>query len=117
MVWVTEKQLKGDALMQGIVCEKARAIYDDLLRQTTCTSRTSEDSFDASRGWFDNFNKRTGIHSIVRHSKAARSYLQALDEYHKMFSELIAAEEYILCKSLIVTRQGFSGRRCQIGYK
>ena len=38
MVRVTEKQLKGDALTRGIVCEKARAIYDDLLMQTTCTS-------------------------------------------------------------------------------
>ncbi|GBL80913.1 hypothetical protein AVEN_26323-1 [Araneus ventricosus] len=26
MVWVTEKQLKGDTLTQGIICEKARAI-------------------------------------------------------------------------------------------
>ncbi|GFY66165.1 tigger transposable element-derived protein 1 [Trichonephila inaurata madagascariensis] len=31
MVWVTEKQLQGDTLTQTIICEKARAIYGDLL--------------------------------------------------------------------------------------
>ncbi|GBN01725.1 hypothetical protein AVEN_36020-1 [Araneus ventricosus] len=66
MVWVTEKQLKGDTLTQGIICEKARAIYGDLLNQTqrTSTGEASEDSFKASRGWFDNFRKGTGIHSV-----------------------------------------------------
>ncbi|UYV77666.1 hypothetical protein LAZ67_15001851 [Cordylochernes scorpioides] len=34
MVWVTEKQLQGDTLTQTIICEKARAIYGDLLKQT-----------------------------------------------------------------------------------
>ncbi|GBM65325.1 hypothetical protein AVEN_89692-1 [Araneus ventricosus] len=47
MVWVTEKQLKGDTLTQGIISEKARAIYGDLLNQTplTSTDEASEDSF------------------------------------------------------------------------
>ncbi|GBL82748.1 hypothetical protein AVEN_162481-1 [Araneus ventricosus] len=37
MVWVTEKQLKGDTLTQGIICEKAQAIYGDLLNRTPRT--------------------------------------------------------------------------------
>ncbi|GBM46820.1 hypothetical protein AVEN_132481-1 [Araneus ventricosus] len=40
MVWVTEKQLKGDTLTKGILCEKARAIYGDLLNQTRALPRT-----------------------------------------------------------------------------
>ncbi|UYV62517.1 hypothetical protein LAZ67_2000925 [Cordylochernes scorpioides] len=52
MVWVTEKQLQGDTLTQTIICEKARAIYGDLLKQTPQTSidEASEESFKASRG-------------------------------------------------------------------
>ncbi|GBO17324.1 hypothetical protein AVEN_209850-1 [Araneus ventricosus] len=52
-----------------------RAIYGDLLNQTprTSTDEASEDSFKVSRGWFDNFRKRTGIHSVVRHGEAASS--------------------------------------------
>ncbi|GBM97528.1 Tigger transposable element-derived protein 1 [Araneus ventricosus] len=97
MVWVTEKQLKGDTLTQGIICEKARAIYGDLLNQTsrTSTDEASEDSFKASRGWFDNFRKRTGIHSVVRHGEAASSDVKAAEDYLKIFSELIEANGYI----------------------
>ncbi|UYV76841.1 TIGD4, partial [Cordylochernes scorpioides] len=63
MVWVTEKQLQGDTLTQTIICEKARAIYGDLLKQTPLTSidEASEESFKASRGWFEDFKKRSGI--------------------------------------------------------
>ncbi|GBM74592.1 Tigger transposable element-derived protein 1 [Araneus ventricosus] len=97
MVWVTEKQLKSDTLTQGIICEKARAIYGDLLNQTprTSTDEASEDSFKASRGWFANFKKRTGIHSVVRHGEAASSDVKAAEDYLKTFSELIEANGYI----------------------
>ncbi|XP_076049578.1 putative CENPB DNA-binding domain-containing protein 1 [Oratosquilla oratoria] len=33
LVWLTEKQLAGDTVMEAIVCEKAKAIYTDLLQQ------------------------------------------------------------------------------------
>ncbi|GBN49552.1 Tigger transposable element-derived protein 1 [Araneus ventricosus] len=97
MVWATEKQLKGDTLTQGIICEKAREIYGDLLNQTprTSTDEASEDSFKASRGWFDNFRKMTGIHSVVRHGEAASSGVKAAEDYLKTFSELIEANGYI----------------------
>ncbi|XP_067123812.1 tigger transposable element-derived protein 1-like [Centruroides vittatus] len=97
MVWVTEKQLQGGTLTQSIMCEKARAIYGDLLKQIphTSTNEESEDSFKASRGWFDNFKKRTGIHSVVRHGEAASSDVKAAEAYIKTFSELIEAKGYI----------------------
>jgi hypothetical protein len=70
MVGVTEKQIQGDkcTLTQSIICKKARAIYGDLLKQTprTSTDEASEDLFKASRGWFDNFMKRTSVHSSIR---------------------------------------------------
>ncbi|GBN50728.1 Tigger transposable element-derived protein 1 [Araneus ventricosus] len=97
MVWVTEMQLKGDTLTQGIIREKARAIYGDLLNQTprSSTDEALEDSFKASRAWFDNFRKRTGIHSVVRHGEAASSDVKAAEDYLKTFSELIEANGYI----------------------
>ncbi|GIY24288.1 hypothetical protein CDAR_64281 [Caerostris darwini] len=94
MVWVTEKQLQGDTLTQTIICEKARAIYGDLLKQTPQTSidEASEESFKASRGWFENFKKRSGIHSVVRHGEAASSDMKAAEDYIKTFSNLIKAQ-------------------------
>ncbi|GIY14968.1 hypothetical protein CDAR_114561 [Caerostris darwini] len=52
LVWVTEKQLQGDTLTQTIICEKARAIYGDLLKQTPQTSidEASEESFKSQPG-------------------------------------------------------------------
>ncbi|GBN62714.1 hypothetical protein AVEN_3161-1 [Araneus ventricosus] len=61
----------------------------------TSTDEASEDSFKASRGWFDNFRKRTGIHSVVRHGEAASSDVKAAEDYLKTFSELIEANGYI----------------------
>ncbi|GFS79260.1 tigger transposable element-derived protein 1 [Nephila pilipes] len=55
----------------------------------------SEESFKASRGWFENFRKRTGIHSVVRHGEAASSDMKAAEDYIKTFSDLIKAQGYI----------------------
>ncbi|UYV74713.1 hypothetical protein LAZ67_12000658 [Cordylochernes scorpioides] len=76
---------------------KARAICGDLLKQTPQTSidEASEESFKASRGWFENFKKRSGIHSVVRHGEAASSYMKAAEDYIKTFSDLIKAQGYI----------------------
>ncbi|GBM83934.1 hypothetical protein AVEN_236588-1 [Araneus ventricosus] len=59
MVWVTEKQLKGDTLTQGIICEKARAIYGDLLNQTPCTStdEASETRVTPGEAYFTTLEK------------------------------------------------------------
>ncbi|GIX83271.1 tigger transposable element-derived protein 1 [Caerostris darwini] len=93
-----QKQLQGEIpLTQTIICEKARAIYGDLLKQTPQTSidEASEESFKASRGWFEYFKKRSGIHSFVRHGEAASSDMKAAEDYIKTFSDLIKAQGYI----------------------
>ena len=97
LMWVREKELAGDTVTEGITCEKARAIYADLLQQTPGTSvdEASEDSFKASRGWFDNFRKRTSVHSVVRHGEVASSDVKAAEDYVKTFAKLIKAEGYI----------------------
>lgn len=59
--WMAETQLEGEILTESIICEKARAIYGDLLKHTTSTNEESEDTFKASKGWFVNFRKRNGI--------------------------------------------------------
>ena len=60
-------------MTERIISEKARTIYDDLRKLTAgpTTVDAPGELFKASRGWFDNFKKRTGIHSVVRHGEAA----------------------------------------------
>ena len=54
-----------------------------------------EESFKASQGWFENFRRSTGIHSVVRHGEAASSDVKAAEDYLKTFAKMIAAEGYI----------------------
>ncbi|XP_064093865.1 tigger transposable element-derived protein 1-like [Macrobrachium nipponense] len=94
LVWLMEKQLAEDSVTEGIICEKARSISSDLQQQTPGTS-AEEESLKASRGWFDNFKKRTGIHSVVRHGEAASADVKAAEEFVKTFAEFVEAEGYI----------------------
>lgn len=76
MVWLMEKQLAGDTMMEAIIYEKVQAIYTHLLQQTPDTS-TSE-LIKASHGRFE---KRTSIRSIVRHGEAASENMKTAEGY------------------------------------
>jgi len=97
LLWVKEKQLAGDTITEAIICEKARMIYGDLSKEAPGSSSDvpSAEVFKGSRGWFKNFKKRTGIHSVGRHGEAASSDVKAAEEYIKTFDALIAKEGYI----------------------
>jgi len=60
LVWINEKQLAGDTLTENLICEKTKYLYADLVSKLPCTS-TEKEGFKASRGWFDNFKRRSGI--------------------------------------------------------
>ncbi|XP_067326511.1 probable inactive protein kinase DDB_G0270444 isoform X1 [Anolis sagrei] len=92
LVWLTEKRLAGDFVTESIICEKARALYGDLVRRTprTSTGEAPEESFKASRGWFDNFKKRTGIFSDVAWQGVARRNLNFA--WKKLWPEVVSDE-------------------------
>ncbi|XP_066231909.1 zinc finger MYM-type protein 6 isoform X4 [Saccopteryx leptura] len=97
LVWLMEKQLAGDIVTESIICEKAREIYSDLVKQTPGTSvdEASQESFKASHGWFDNFKKRSGIHSVVRRSEAASADEKSVKAFIETFAKLVEDEAYI----------------------
>ena len=64
-VWINEQQLVGDGVSEAIICEKARLLHADLAKKRPRTSAAVSE-FKTSRGWFDKFKKRTGIHSVLR---------------------------------------------------
>ncbi|XP_017772426.1 PREDICTED: uncharacterized protein LOC108559608, partial [Nicrophorus vespilloides] len=60
--WIKEQQREGDAVTEQLICEKAKALYADLVCMQPGTSAGNEEGgFKASRGWFDNFKRRSGI--------------------------------------------------------
>lgn len=69
-------------------------IFTDL-RTKTPGSSTDEKEFKASRGWFEKFKKRTGIHSVMRHGEAASSDKKAAENYVSDFKKLLISEGYL----------------------
>ncbi|XP_023230982.1 tigger transposable element-derived protein 1-like isoform X1 [Centruroides sculpturatus] len=94
LIWINEKQLAGNSLSKAIICEKARLLYQDLLKKTPGSS-FEIDRFKASRGWFEKFKKRSGIHSIVHHGEALSANKKDAEDFVKEFCAYVAAEGFI----------------------
>jgi len=92
MVWINEKQLAGDGVSEAIICEKARLLYSDIMRDNP---GSSAEEVKASKWWFDNFKKRTGIHSVVRHGEAASSNKDTAEKFVEKFKDFVNREEFI----------------------
>ena len=98
LTWIKEKQLAGDNVSEAIICEKASTIFQDLKREAAETegeSAQGSDEFKASRGWFDNFKKRSGIHSVIRHGEASSADVKGAENFIKEFEKLIHEEGYV----------------------
>ncbi|XP_078242892.1 putative CENPB DNA-binding domain-containing protein 1 [Pogona vitticeps] len=59
LIWLQEKQRAGDTVTEAVICEKAKALYADLVQQEPGTSAEPED-LKASRGWFERLETRSG---------------------------------------------------------
>ncbi|XP_069188071.1 tigger transposable element-derived protein 1 isoform X1 [Procambarus clarkii] len=95
LIWMNERQLHGDSVSEAIVCAKAKLLYVNLVRNTPGASSEDEEIFKASRGWFEKFRKRNGIHSVVRHGEAASSDKVAAEKFVPVFQEFVAKEEFL----------------------
>ncbi|CAI5790600.1 transposable element-derived 1-like [Podarcis lilfordi] len=94
LIWLEEKQRAGDTVTEAVICEKAKALHADLIREQPGTSGEPE-VFKASRGWFDRFKTRSGIHSVVRHGEAASSDVPAAEDFALEFLEVVKTEGYV----------------------
>lgn len=89
LIWINEKQMQGDSISQNIICEKAKTIFTNLIEKLPGTSTVSEKEFKASKGWFENFKKRTGIHNVMRHGEASSSDAKAAESFVGEFKKLV----------------------------
>ncbi|XP_064111291.1 tigger transposable element-derived protein 1-like [Macrobrachium nipponense] len=76
----------------------------------------AEDTFKASRWWFDNFKKRSGIHSVVRHGEAASADVKGAERYIVEFAELLRRKATSRNKSLTAMRRDYFGKKCHGGH-
>ncbi|XP_043849931.1 zinc finger protein 202-like [Dromiciops gliroides] len=94
-VGIHEKQLVGDSISDAIICEKAKRLQANLLKDKPGTSGESSEVFEASHGWFDQFKKRTGIRRVVRHGEAASANKEAAKTFGSEFRNCVEAEGFI----------------------
>ena len=98
LVWIKEKEIAGDTVTETIICEKATAIFNDLVKMDAGEGTSAQEphqEFKASRGWFEKFKRRTGIHSVVRHGEASSADQKAADEFVQKFEQLVIDEGYV----------------------
>ncbi|UYV68277.1 STOML2 [Cordylochernes scorpioides] len=97
LVWINEKQLAGDTITQNLICEKAKALYAELGSKIPCTSIENKvhADFKASKGWFENFKRKSGIHSVTRHGEGASSDAKAAETFTAEFEKLVVTECYL----------------------
>ncbi|XP_042242197.1 tigger transposable element-derived protein 1-like [Homarus americanus] len=81
IIWIKEKQMKGDS------------IYEHL-KEEQPSSETVFEEFGDSKGWFDEFKKRTGIYSVVRHGEAA-SVDKGPEKFVVEFKKLVDEKGYL----------------------
>lgn len=93
IVWINEKQISGNKMTQKIVCEKARSLYSQLKKNSPRTSTTEEEEdFKASRGWFQNFKNRTGIHIGVKHDESTSTNRTEAENFAREFQGFVINE-------------------------
>ncbi|XP_017778291.1 PREDICTED: uncharacterized protein LOC108563956 [Nicrophorus vespilloides] len=83
LIWINEKQLAGDRVSEGMICEKARQLSDDLLKKDPATSADTE-VFKASKGWFQKFKRRSGISretAASANKEVAENYVEDFSDY------------------------------------
>nr|XP_020633897.1 tigger transposable element-derived protein 1-like isoform X5 [Pogona vitticeps] len=94
LVWMNEKQLKGESINEAMIRAKAKKLHTDLMERNPSGSALQE-KFKASRGWFQKFQKRSGIHCVTRHGEAASSDRDAAEAFKFNFTKFVKEEEYL----------------------
>ena len=98
----------GDTINETLICEKAKALYNDLLRRTPATSPDEEGVFKASRGCFQKFKNRTGIHCVTHHWEAANADTKAAEDLVKEFKTLVESDGYVAQQVFNCNKTGLS---------
>ena len=94
LIYINEQQLVEDSVSEDWICTKAREVYVDLAKKDPSMNPEGFD-FKASRGWFEKFRKRSGIHSVVHHGEAASSDKDGAEQFKVDFSNFIKTENYL----------------------
>ncbi|XP_017782514.1 PREDICTED: uncharacterized protein LOC108566903 isoform X3 [Nicrophorus vespilloides] len=81
--WIDETLEAGSALTQAMIMARAKNIFDELKRFEPSGSAATDETFQASRGWFDRFRKRQNLCNVGPTGSITRGEdLETSDSYN-----------------------------------
>lgn len=84
--WIEDANQRSIPISSQIIMKKALSLWNDLKLK-----HGGEETFKASKGWFDRFRKRTNLHNCVGESAAD---LKAAQNYPKEFRDIVERGNY-----------------------
>ncbi|KAF7239066.1 Tigger transposable element-derived protein 1 [Varanus komodoensis] len=103
VLWITDCR-KNIPLDGNIIREKARKLYQQFTTgdntegieepQPGPSTAPEPENFQASKGWFDRFQKLFNIKSVYLHGEAASASKEAVEKYPETFRHIIEEKGY-----------------------
>lgn len=89
-IWIDDEIERNMPLSQKIIMQKALSIFNHIENEREDTS----ENFTASRGWFDNFKKRSNLHNIRITGEAASADTVAASNFPATLKAIIERGNY-----------------------
>lgn len=98
-LWISDCRKKSIPLDGNIIREKARKLYQQFAAGNNAgepgpSTVPEPEDFQASKGWFDRFQKRFNIRSVSLHGEAASADIEAAQKYPETFRHIVEEKGY-----------------------
>lgn len=123
-IWIDHQAQRNVPVSTAIIREKAISLHNDLQQRN---SSEENETFVASKGWFDRFKKRYCLHNIKTTGEAASADFEAANSYPEEFNQIVTSGEYTAQQIYNVDETGLFWKRMpsrtfttgskQVGYK
>lgn len=100
-LWIQDQHRKGNPIDNSSIRSKAMSLYNKMQTttepdepSTSTAPEPSTSAFTASKGWFENFKKRVGIHNVKITGEGRSADHAAATAFPSSFQKIIEARGY-----------------------
>lgn len=110
ILWIEDNNQRKIPMSTMTIQEKAKTIFETL-RKADEEGIFQNESFGASKGWFEKFKTRHNLHNIKMKGEAASSDTSAAREYPNVLKKIIEAGGYVPEQVFNVDESGLYWKR------